>query len=120
MVAKAYDFRRQLTGRELVHNPPPAGTGPNRLWQKVGEVPFQKSIIVYNDGTVLEGISFTLEDINDPDVHTFIYGGTDFRCEASGWLHDTLVAAGYGCQFAGDDGVPPAESSPPATEYPTD
>jgi len=104
MGARAYDFRRQLTGRTLVTNPVPTGNdAASRLFRRIGSVSSQKSIIVYLDGTVEEGVEFDIGKTQDPSVHTFILGGTDFRCEPSGWLHDTLIAAGYNCQFSVED-----------------
>lgn len=104
MAAIVYDFRRQITGRGLVEIPGPVhATGPHRLWAYVREGSSQNSILVYNDGTCVERQQFTTEDLLDPNVHTFIRGGTDFRCEGTGWLHEALLAAGYGCQYAVED-----------------
>ena len=72
-----------------------AASGPHRLWHYSGEVPLQKSLIVYTDGTVREGVEFEIDDVYGPNVHTFILGGTDFRAEVGSWIYDTLVAAGY-------------------------
>lgn len=107
MGASVYDFRRQLTGRPIRAIPPIiASTGPHRLWQYAGEGSVQKSLLVYHSGTVVVGEEFTLEDIMDPLVHTYIRGGTDERCEGSGWLHDTLLAAGYPCKYSVEDIYP--------------
>ena len=99
MVASVNDGRRQLTGRTLY--PLPIPPEADVMWHKMGAGSSQESLIVYDDGTVTRGQGFTTWDITQPTVHTFIQGGTDFRCEASGWLHDTLVAAGFHCQYAG-------------------
>jgi hypothetical protein len=74
-----------------------------RLWDYYTEPPAQQSIIVYKNGDVWEKAEFTTDEINDPDVYLFIQGGTDFRCEPSGWLHDTLVAQGYECTSITED-----------------
>jgi hypothetical protein len=65
--------------------------------------PAMNSVIVYTaesgrDPAVVEGSQFTEFDIQHPDVHTFIRGGHYFACEGSGYLHDALIAAGYGCE----------------------
>lgn len=103
MAARVYDFRRQVTGRPIRAIPPIIGTGVARLWKYAGEGSVQKSLIVYNDGSVIAGEEFTLEQIMDSTVFKYIRGGTDERCEGSGWLHDTLVAAGYPCQYSVED-----------------
>lgn len=104
MAARVYDFRRQVTGRPIRAIPPIlAATGPHRLWQYAGEGSVQKSLLVYNDGSVVAGEEFTLDQISAPTVYKYIRGGTDERCSGSGWLHDTLVAAGYPCQFSVED-----------------
>ena len=107
MGATVYDFRRQLYGRPI--RPiaaDPVATGPQRLWQYVGEGSLQKSLIVYNDGRVIAGEEFTIEQITDPSVYKYIRGGTDERCEGTGWLHDTLLAAGYPCKYSVEDIYP--------------
>lgn len=85
-----------LGGRGMVTRPSPmARSGPHRLWHYFGEVPMMKSLLVYNNGTVKEGVEFTVEQITDPAVHTYIRGGCEFRAENGSWLYTTLTAAGY-------------------------
>jgi hypothetical protein len=51
--------------------------------------------LIYVDGSVLEGIQFTLSDTEDPDVDTFINGGTDYRTDEGSFQYNSLTAAGY-------------------------
>jgi hypothetical protein len=57
--------------------------------------PAQNSIIIYNNGVVVEQETFVNSDIEDPDVHTFILGGTDFRTDVGTFEYNALTAAGY-------------------------
>ncbi len=98
MAADEVDTRNTLGGRPTVPIPPLPGNDPvAHLSQRIGEGLRGKSLLVLNDGTVQVGEEFDTFDLSRPNVHTYIRGGTDFRCEPSGWLHDTLVAAGYTC-----------------------
>ena len=57
--------------------------------------PAQNSILIYNDGTVVEQQTFVNSEILDPAVRTFIHGGTDFRTDEGSFEYDALTAAGY-------------------------
>ena len=57
--------------------------------------PSQNSVLIYNDGSVVEQATFVNKDIQDPNVHTFIYGGTDFRTDVGSFEYEALTAAGY-------------------------
>lgn len=94
------DLRPQLLGRGTYgpYRPGPY-RGPMHLWDHVTQPPMQNSILIYKDGTVVERAEFDTSEINDPDVHVFIYGGTDYRCGDDQFAHDALVAAGYTCGF---------------------
>lgn len=110
------DLRPQLLGRGTYGPLQPGPVrGPMHLWDHVAMPPAQNSLIVYKDGTVLEGQQFDTSQINDPDVHEFILGGTDFRCEEGTFTHDALIAAGYTCGWGVDIDVYPAGDI-----YPTD
>ena len=85
----------QLLGRGTYGPEIPMGRGVSRLWLYKKMPPKQNSIIIYNDGTVVERAGFALLDINAPTVHTFIYGGTDWRCQSGSFEHESLLAAGY-------------------------
>lgn len=65
------------------------------LWQFIKPPPAQNSILIYNDGTVVERATFENSDTLDPDVHTFIIGGTDYRTDVGTFEYDALTAAGY-------------------------
>lgn len=85
----------QLLGRGTYG--PRVVTGPNisPLWQFFLSPPAQNSIIIYNDGTVVEQQTFENDTIQDPDVHTYILGGTDYRTDVGTFEYDALTAAGY-------------------------
>jgi len=85
----------QLLGRGTYG--PRVVTGPNvsPLWQFFLSPPAQNSIIIYNDGTVVEQQTFENDVIQDPDVHTYILGGTDYRTDVGTFEYDALTDAGY-------------------------
>lgn len=87
--------QKQLLGRGLYG--PRVEFGPNvsPLWQFFLSPSAQNSVLIYNDGTVVEQTTFANDIIQDPDVHTFILGGTDFRCDEGSFEYEALSAAGY-------------------------
>jgi hypothetical protein len=87
--------QEQLLGRGTYGPRVQTGAGISPLWQFFLAPPAQNSILIYNDGTVVEQQTFVLSDIKDPDVHTYILGGTDFRTDVGSFDYDALTAAGY-------------------------
>jgi hypothetical protein len=87
--------QEQLLGRGTYGPRVQTGPGISPLWQFFLGPPAQNSILIYNDGTVVEQQTFVLSDITDPDVHTYILGGTDFRTDVGSFDYDALTAAGY-------------------------
>jgi hypothetical protein len=87
--------QEQLLGRGTYGPRVQTGAGISPLWQFFLAPPSQNSILIYNDGTVVERQTFVLSDIKDPDVHTYILGGTDFRTDVGSFDYDALTAAGY-------------------------
>lgn len=85
----------QLLGRRTYGPRTPIGAGVSPLWQFFLGPPAQNSVIVYNDGTVVERETFENDDIQDPNVHTFILGGTDYRTDVGSFEYTALTAAGY-------------------------
>lgn len=85
----------QLLGRGTYGPDVQVGRGVSPLWQFFLAPPSQNSVLIYNDGSVLERATFERDDIADPDVHTFIYGGTDFRTDVGSFAYEALTAAGY-------------------------
>lgn len=85
----------QLLGRGTY--PPRVVTGPgiSPLWQFFLSPSAQNSVLIYKNGTVVERATFENREIQDPDVHTFILGGTDYRTEVGSFEYDALTAAGY-------------------------
>jgi hypothetical protein len=57
--------------------------------------PAQNSVLIYDDGSVVEGPGFQNSDIQADNVYMFILGGTRFRCETGSFEYDALTAAGY-------------------------
>ncbi len=85
----------QLLGRGTYGPRAAIGPGVSPLWQFFLSPPAQNSVIVYNDGSVVERETFENDDISDPDVHTFILGGTDYRTDVGSFEYTALTAAGY-------------------------
>ena len=88
-------LQKQLLGRGTYGPLTNYGPGVSPLWQFFLMPPAQNSVIVYNDGSVVERQTFENEDIKDPSVHTFILGGTDYRTTQGSFTYDALTAAGY-------------------------
>lgn len=98
------DLRPQLLGRGT-YGPLRSGPrkGPMHLWDHVSMPPAQNSILIYTDGRVVEGSHFDGWQIAAPDVHLFIYGGANIRCDdLDQFSRDALMAAGYRCGFGPD------------------
>lgn len=85
----------QLLGRGTYGPRVDAGPGVSPLWQFFLGPPAQNSVIIYDDGTVVERQTFENSEIQDADVHTFILGGTDFRCDVGSFEYTSLDDAGY-------------------------
>jgi len=94
------DWRKRLTGQGN-YGPlrnPYTHRSPQHLWNHVGWVPAQETLVVYTDGTVAEGHSFTHEEMYGPTVHKLLVGGYDYRCpEFDAFTLSSLKAAGYTC-----------------------
>ena len=87
--------QKQLLGRGTYGPRTQTGPGISPLWQFFLMPPAQNSILIYNDGSVVEQETFTNDDILDPSVHTFILGGADFRTDEGSFDYNALTAAGY-------------------------
>lgn len=85
----------QLLGRGTYGPRVIQGRGISPLWSFILPPPAQNSVLIYNDGSVVERATFENNDIKDEDVHTFILGGTDYRTEVGSFEYDALTAAGY-------------------------
>lgn len=88
-------MQKQLLGRGTVGPRVVLGPDVSPLWQFFLMPPSQNSILIYNDGTVVERQTFQNSDIEDPLVHTFILGGTDYRTADGSFAYNALTAAGY-------------------------
>lgn len=85
----------QLLGRGTYGPRVPLGPGVSPLWQFKKKPPSQNSILIYDDGSVVEQATFVNRDIQANNVFLFIYGGTDFRCTTDSFAYEALTAAGY-------------------------
>ncbi len=85
----------QLLGRGTYGPYTPIDDGVSPLWQFFLPPPAQNSVLIYNDGTVVERDGFETDDIDDPNVRTFILGGADFRTDVGSFDYTALTAAGY-------------------------
>lgn len=85
----------QLLGRGTYGPDVPVGRNISRLWLYFQAPPAQNSIIVYDDGTVVEQMTFDNDDIQAANVAAYILGGTDFRAEVGSSVYNALTAAGY-------------------------
>lgn len=85
----------QLLGRATTGPRVIQGPGISPLWSFFLSPPSQHSILIYNDGTVVERETFENSDIKDSDVYAWIYGGTDFRTDVGSFEYEALTAAGY-------------------------
>ena len=100
-------IQKQLLGRGTYGPQVQTGYGVSPLWQFFLPPPAQNSVLIYNNGDVVERATFTNDDIKDPDVHTFILGGTDYRTDEGSFEYDALTAAGYTWRDVYSDDVYP-------------
>lgn len=73
----------------------PWGTGISPLWSYMRMPPAQNSLIIYDDGSVVEGAHFESDDIQADNVYFYHYGGTQFIVEVGSFAYNALEAAGY-------------------------
>jgi hypothetical protein len=85
----------QLLGRGTYGPSVQVGPDVSPLWQFFLSPPAQNSILIYNNGDVVEQSTFENDTIQDDNVHTYILGGTDFRTDVGSFDYDALTAAGY-------------------------
>ena len=72
--------------------------GPMHFWSRHHRFPpVGNSLIVYNDGEVVEGVDFTNVQTTHPDVVRVFLGGQKHVIDSveDAFLYDSLVAAGY-------------------------
>ena len=85
----------QLLGRGTYGPHVAYGREFSPLWEYFHAPPAQNSVLIYDDGTVVERATFENDVIQGEDVHTFILGGTDYRTTVGSFEYDALTAAGY-------------------------
>lgn len=107
----------QLLGRGTYGPRVQTGPGISPLWQFFLSPSAQNSILIYNDGSVVEGTSFENSVIKGEDVHTYILGGTDFRTDVGSFDYDALTAAGYTWRNVYTDNVYPETYDSPYNGY---
>lgn len=92
----------KVLNRTLRPNPIPGGSP---LWRFFRPIPYQQSILIYDNGDVWEKSTFSDLEINADGVYLFILGGTDFRCQVGSFEYEALLAQGYEFQivFEPDD-----------------
>lgn len=71
------------------------GPGISPLWKYMRMPPAQNSLLIYDDGSVVEGAHFENDDIAADDVVLYHYGGTQFTVEVGSFEYNALQAAGY-------------------------
>lgn len=100
-------IQKQLLGRGTYGPNVQVGAGVSPLWQFFLAPPAQNSILIYNNGNVVEQATFENSRIGDEDVHTYILGGTDYRTVEGSFEYEALTAAGYTWRDVYDDNVYP-------------
>ena len=105
----------QLVGRGTYGPDVPMGRGVSPLWMYILGPPAQNSVIVYDDGSVVEGVGFENDQIKADNVYVFILGGTRFRCEIGSFEYNALTNAGYTWQAIADYDTYPDDYT---SEYP--
>lgn len=85
----------QLLGRGTYGPDVPRGRGVSPLWSYFLGPPAQNSVLIYDDGSVVEGPGFENDQVQADDVYLFIFGGTRFRCEVGSFEYEALTNAGY-------------------------
>jgi hypothetical protein len=85
----------ELLGRGLIPQAVPIGRDVSPLWLFFRTPPAQNSVIIYDDGSVVERSVFENSDIKADDVRVFILGGTRYYTEVGSFEYEALTAAGY-------------------------
>lgn len=111
--------RVQLLGRGTYGPRVQTGPGVSPLWQFFLAPPAQKSVVIYNDGSVVERETFENEDVKASNVYRFILGGTDFRTEVGSFEYDALTAAGYTWRTVYTENTYPEDYDSPYNAYNT-
>jgi len=100
------ELKPQLLNRAWRESPPISENkrGPRHLWDHKQNPPEQASIIVYADGTCLEGWDFMPWEYDNSspaqkEVLLYIGGGYYYEC-VPGTIHDILIANGFECGYA--------------------
>jgi len=99
--------QKQLLGRGLVGPRVALGPGVSPLWQFFLSPSSQNSVLIYNNGDVVEQQTFANDVIKSPDVHTYILGGADFRTDEGSFEYNALTDAGYTWRNVYSDNVYP-------------
>ncbi len=75
----------------------PGLRGPMRLWRHNRRPPAGNTLLVYNDGEVVEGWNFPDTVLAHPDLYALLLGGQKHTVDsdADPFLYDSLVTAGY-------------------------
>lgn len=107
----------QLLGRGTYGPRIQTGPGVSPLWQFFLMPPAQNSILIYNNGDVVERATFENDEIKSEDVHTFILGGADFRTDVGSFEYDALTDAGYTWRNVYTDNVYPETYDSPYNGY---
>ena len=110
-------IQQQLLGRGTYGPNMLFGPDISPLWQFFQGPPAQNSILIYNNGDVVEQATFENSAIQDEDVHTYILGGTDFRTDIGTFEYDALTAAGYTWRNVYTDNVYPETYDSPYNMY---
>lgn len=100
-------IQKQLLGRGTYGPRVQTGPGISPLWQFILMPPAQNSILIYQNGTVVEQATFENNVIQSEDVYLFILGGTDFRCDEGSFEYNALTDAGYTWRNVYTDNVYP-------------
>jgi hypothetical protein len=89
------------------------------LWNHVSPPPAQNTLIVMNDGRVIEGNLFPHEALYGPDVHRIFVGGYDWRCDKDEdpFSFNALGVAGYSCCHPLQDIYDPSDNYSVSDEY---
>lgn len=117
----AFDFRPRLEGQGTYRwYDLPRLKGPRHLWNHRSNwpPPSQNTLVVYKDGSVVEGNNFGPDDLDPSLVHRVFVGGYDHRCniEDDPLSWNALRKAGYDCLVPEQDVYMPTDVY--TAEYP--
>lgn len=87
--------RKRLTLRGWYELPPAPSPDGSIIWKVFPTPPVEKSILIYQDGTVVEGANFDTRTTQSAEVRKYLVGGCIYEFDEDSFEYVALSEAGY-------------------------